>query len=91
MERKTEKRTFSEIAWEVWNLWNAKYGKGLPWSLKCARPYLEAMFECNTTDKDTQYYAETVKSVVLYFLANITNWRGDDAKRIKAELREMLK
>lgn len=91
MEKRTEKRTFSEIAWEVLNLWTAKYGKNLPWSLMCAHPYLEAMLECDTTDKNAQYYAETAESVVLYFLANITNWRGDDAKRIKAELKEMLK
>ena len=88
---KQTKRTFSAIAEEVLNLWKTKYGKGLPWSLKCALPYLEAMLECDTTDKDAQYYAETVESVVVYFLANITNWRGDDAKRIKAELKSMLK
>lgn len=89
MKKKT--RTFSEVAAEVLNLWKAKYGQGLPWSLRCAMPYLEAMLDCNTTDKNVQYYAETVESVVVYFLANITNWRGDDAKRIKAELKEMLK
>lgn len=86
-----KKRTFSDIAAEVLNLWKAKYGKNLPWSLKCALPYLQAMLECDTTDKNATYYAETVESVVVYFLANITNWRGDNAKRIKAELKEMLK
>lgn len=91
MEKKTEKRTFSAIAAEVMNLWKTKYGKYLPWSLKCALPYLEAMLECDTTDKNARYYAETVESVVIYFRANITNWRGADAKRIKAELKEMLK
>lgn len=91
MEKKTEKRTFSDIATEVLNLWKAKYGKDLPWSLKCALPYLQAMIECDTTDKNAQYYAETVESVVIYFLANVTSWRGEDAKRIKAELKEMIK
>ena len=90
MEKKN-KRTFSDIAAEVLKLWKAKYGKDLPWSLKCALPYLQAMIECDTTDKNAQYYAETVESVVIYFLANITNWRGEDAKRIKAELKEMIK
>lgn len=88
---KQNKRTFSVIAVEVLHLWKTKYGKDLPWSLKCALPYLEAMLECGTTNKDEAYYAETVESVVIYFLANITNWRGDDAKRIKAELKSMLK
>jgi hypothetical protein len=27
---------------------------------------------------------------VLYFLANAGTWRGPDAKRIKAELKEMV-
>lgn len=91
MKETTNKRTFSAIAQEVITLWRNKYGKDLPWSLQCAVPYLEAMLDCMTTDKNAQYYAETVESVVIYFLANITNWRGDDAKRIKAELKEMLK
>lgn len=85
------KRTFSAIAAEVLNLWKTKYGKNLPWSLKCALPYLQAMLKCDTTDKNARYYVETVESVAIYFLANITNWRGDDAKRIKAELKSMLK
>ena len=88
---KQNKRTFSAIAEEVLNLWKAQYGKCLPWSLKCALPYLEAMLECDTTNKDAEYYVDTVESVVLYFLANITNWRGDNARRIKAELKSMLK
>ena len=88
---KQNKRTFSAIAEEVLNLWKAQYGQCLPWSLKCALPYLEAMLECDTTNKDAEYYVETVESVVLYFLANITNWRGDNARRIKAELKSMLK
>lgn len=88
---KQNKRTFSAIAAEVMNLWRAKYGNNLPWSLKCALPYLQAMLECDTTDKDAAYYVETVESVVIYFLANVTNWRGDYAKRIKAELKSMLK
>ena len=90
MEQKN-KRTFSAIATEVLNLWKAKYGKDLPWSLQCALPYLRALLECNTTDKRTPYYAEDVESVAIYFLANITGWIGEDAKRIKAELKEMLK
>lgn len=88
---KQNKRTFSAIAAEVLHLWKTKYGKDLPWSLKCALPYLQAMLECDTTDKDAAYYVETVESVVVYFLANVTNWRGDDAKRVKAELKSMLK
>ena len=32
----------------------------------------------------------SAESVVQYFLANAGTWRGDDAKRIKAELKSML-
>lgn len=88
---KQNKRTFSAIAAEVLHLWKTKYGNDLPWSLKCALPYLKAMLVCDTTNKDSTYYVETVESIIVYFLANITNWRGDDAKRIKAELKSMLK
>lgn len=84
-------RTFSEIAQEVTTLWQKKYGKELPWSLKCSLPYLEALLECHTTDKDAMYYCETIESVVVYFLANLTYWKGEDAKRIKTELKDMIK
>ena len=30
------------------------------------------------------------RSIVLYFLANAQQWRGPDARRIKAELKSML-
>lgn len=90
MEQKN-KRTFSDIAMEVLNLWKTKYGKDLPWSLKNALPYLRALLECNTADKGAMYYYEPIETIVLYFLSNTTNWRGDDAKRIKAELKGMIK
>jgi len=54
-----------------------------------ARPYLEAMTELETVDD--MYYADTGRSVVMYFLANAGGWRGEDARRLKRELKEMLK
>lgn len=54
-----------------------------------AVPYLEAMFRLSKITDD--YYADSGESVVRYFLANATYWRGEDAKRIKAELNAMLK
>lgn len=54
-----------------------------------AWPYLEALEGVVTiTDR---YYEDTAESVVAYFLGNATTWRGDVAKRIKAELNAMLK
>jgi hypothetical protein len=39
--------------------------------------------------KDT-YYCDSGESVVRYFLANASTWRGDVARRVKAELKSML-
>jgi hypothetical protein len=38
-----------------------------------------------------RYYEDSAESIVMYALANLTSWRGDTARRIKAELNEMLK
>lgn len=54
-----------------------------------AKPYLDAMDDLHTIDQ--MYYADTAESVVLYFLANASTWRGDKAREIKAELKGLLK
>ncbi len=57
--------------------------------LPAAVPYLEAMLSLGViTDK---YGYDSGFMIVGYFLCNVTGWRGPDARRIKAELREMLK
>jgi len=54
-----------------------------------AVPYLDAMSELESiADK---YYDDSARSVVMYFLANASTWRGDNAKRIKAELKGLSK
>jgi hypothetical protein len=54
-----------------------------------AVPYLDAMA---TMDKiEDPYFYDSGKSVVLYFLANATGWRGETARRVKAELKAMAK
>lgn len=52
-----------------------------------AKPYLDAMMSLESIDD--RYYFDSAKSVVLYFLSNAGTWRGETAKRIKAELKEM--
>ena len=37
------------------------------------------------------YGADSAESIVNYALANLTYWRGDVARRVKAELKGMLK
>lgn len=54
-----------------------------------AVPYLEAMEELDKITDD--YFADSAKTVVLYFLSNTNTWRGPEAKRIKTELRALLK
>lgn len=53
-----------------------------------ARPYLQAMKRLDSIDE--MYGYDSADSVVRYFLANANGWRGEDARRIKAELRGML-
>ena len=54
-----------------------------------AVPYLNAMGGLYEASDD--YGADSGKSIVLYFLANAQTWRGEDARRLKAELREHVK
>jgi hypothetical protein len=53
-----------------------------------AAPYLDAMGSLNSIND--QYYYDSGKSVVLYFLSNASSFRGDAAKRLKAELKAMV-
>lgn len=55
-----------------------------------AKEYLDAMKTLFTTDKSAMYYYDDAKTIVLYFLANAQGWRGEDARRIKAELKAMI-
>ena len=54
-----------------------------------AAPYLQAMFYLNSVDDN--YILDSGRSIVSYFLANAGTWRGETAKRIKAELKAMVK
>lgn len=74
-------RSIHEIAIEIFRDWK----KVSPH----AKPYLEAMYSLSSI-KD-QYYADSGISVVTYFLANAAGWRGETAKKIKQELKDMLK
>ena len=75
-------RPLSESAKEIRNDWGSKIYFG-------AKPYLGAML---TLDKITdRYMCDDAKTIVRYFLANASTWRGETAKRVKAELKSMLK
>ena len=73
-------RYICDIAREIYSNW-----KPTPYAL----PYLSAMLSLREiTDS---YGWDSAKSIVLYFLSNASTWRGETAKRIKAELKAMCK
>lgn len=74
-------RSLNEIAGEIRKYWE----NVSPY----AQPYLDAMRQLDSINDD--YYADTAVSVVSYFLVNASGFRGEDAKRIKAELKAMVK
>jgi hypothetical protein len=53
-----------------------------------AVPYIDAMRSLQSVND--KFYHDDGKSVVLYFLANAGTWRGDAARRIKAELKALV-
>lgn len=60
-------------------------GKNLPY---CADPYVRAM-QCLDTIDD-YYYNDPGRDVVMYALSNLNGWRGETARRVKAELKSLL-
>jgi len=73
-------RTLREIAIEICVDWQPPYF--------AAVPYLQAMLSLSNADDN--YGADDGRTVVNYFLANAKTWRGETARRIKAELKSML-
>lgn len=74
-------RPLSEIAREIRKDWGAKVNFA-------AKPYLEAMLSLDTIQD--KYGYDDGDSIVRYFLVNANTWRGETAKRVKAELKAML-
>lgn len=54
-----------------------------------AKPYLMAMETLGSINDN--YIMDSGRSIVAYFLSNASTWRGETAKRVKAELNVMLK
>jgi len=74
-------RTLREIAREIRTDWGVKVHPH-------AEPYLAAM--ATLTYVTDPYFQDSGKSIVLYFLSNASTWRGDTARRVKAELKGMV-
>ena len=75
-------RPLHEIAHEIKKDWGAKVYFG-------AKPYLDAMASLDSVNDN--YGWDSGKTIVLYFLGNASTWRGETAKRIKTELKAMVK
>lgn len=75
-----QSRPLSAIAAEIQGDWTKPYFGAVP--------YLSAMAELDSVEGD--YYADSAASIVRYFLANAGTWRGETARRVKAELKAML-
>lgn len=76
--------TLAQLATEVYKIWpKIHFG---------AKPYLEAMQTMSEKDPyKARYLFDTGASIVNYFLANASTFRGPEAKAIKAELTKRLK
>ena len=77
----TATRPVHVIAAEISKTWaNVHYS---------AKPYLNEMRWMGTIEDKVMF--DSGKDIVLRFLGNANTWRGDDARRIKAELKAMCK
>lgn len=74
-------RTLFAIADEIAHDWKKPYFGAVP--------YIRAMKSLN--DINEPYGYDSGESIVRYFLCNASTWRGDTARRVKAELKDMLK
>lgn len=82
MPTATTHRPLYDIADEIRRDWGSKVNYA-------AKPYLDAM---RTLDAVTDTYGlDGAASIVIYFLSNATTWRGETAKRVKAELKAMIR
>jgi hypothetical protein len=74
-------RPIYEIAQDIRKDWrNVYFG---------AVPYLEAMHTLESVHDRHGY--DSAKSIISYFLANASSWRGEKAKQIKQELKQIIK
>ena len=86
MTSNQEPRSLRVIAAEIQRTWVRKDGTSSMYF--GAVPYVHAM---RGLDKITDTYGcDRASDIVRYFLANANTYRGETARRVKAELRAML-
>ena len=83
---KPRHKPLKEYALEIRNDWESRRKNGVH---PTAVPYLRAM---QTMDQiEGCYHLDSGTYIVSYFLGNATSWHGETAKRIKAELKDIIK
>jgi hypothetical protein len=74
-------RSLSEVASEIRSDWKSPYFGAVP--------YLDALSSLGSVND--RYGYDSGRDIVIYFLSNATGWRGETARRVKAELKALLK
>jgi hypothetical protein len=74
-------RKISAIAMEIFNDWQKVNFAALP--------YLKAMSSINYVNDSYGY--DNGKTIVLYFLSNASTYKGETAKKLKLELKNIIK
>jgi hypothetical protein len=74
-------RTIAQIARDIRADWKAPYFGAVP--------YLQAMNSLESADDSYGY--DSARSIINYFLANASTWRGEKAREIKKELNNLIK
>ena len=73
-------RPISQIARDISIDWqNVKYS---------AKPYLNALSQLH--DVNDRFGFDDAKSLIRYFLANASSYRGENAKKYKSELKALI-
>ena len=74
-------RPISEVARDIKHHWQSPYFGAVP--------YLQAMLQLeHVTD---MYGMDDARGIILYFLSNANTFRGEVARRLKQELKDILK
>jgi hypothetical protein len=86
----SDKRPIKEIARAIRDNLEARYRDKPkpPGFYYHSQPYLDAACTMNTLEDN--YYLDNGREIVLRLLGNLEGWRGDAARKLKAELKEHL-
>ena len=73
-------RTIREIAHEIQLAWEKPYFGAVP--------YLTAMEQLQNSQ--SRYFGDSATTIIAYFLANASTFKGEKAKALKSELKQHL-